>query len=209
MAPPTKDTTPTLSVQDIRQDSTTILSVPDPAAATVHEFTLGRAARCHVRFVDPWISGHHATIRAEPMVGPNSVDEEGHPRWLWLIRDAGSTNGLFHSGIQVGGKGYPSPWMVIEEGDSYYLSRSQVKFSFSGYFTKTGDTDPGEDEKPVVTDGPEVKPDAKDSAQIKSVWDLALLILTGPRDTANWIWWSFLAIVASAVALGIEWIKSR
>jgi pSer/pThr/pTyr-binding forkhead associated (FHA) protein len=198
---------PQLVIRIVENDKTTVLKMDDPTRP--QHWVVGRVSDCAVRIADTWVSAHHLVIRAAPMDGPNNTLSDGTPKTLWMLQDCGSTNGTYQAGILVGKRGHPSPWIVIEEDDKIMIGQSHLQFSFDGHFTaQGGDTDNAEGKQLTPTD---IKPPVPAPEQPKavSVWDIAALVLTGPKTTANWLWWLFLASVGSVVVLAIEWIKHQ
>ncbi len=211
-------TAPQLAINVVETDQTTMLTVADPQSRRPQHWTVGRAPDCAVRIADTWVSAHHLVLRAEAMEGPGSNDDEGNPRYLWMFKDSESTNGTYQGGVLVGRRGYPSPWILIEGDDGVVVGQTHLRFSFDGHFTcQSGDTDNSEGQTLAETPSdirPKAAPQVDVVAEILSdkevgLWDVVLLLLTGPRDRANWQWWAFLATVGSAVVVAIEWIKSR
>lgn len=189
---------------------TVILHLTNAAAELPQHWQIGRASDCAVRISDGCVSAHHATVRAEPIVGGNNYDLWGRRRYLWLFRDNGSTNGTYQDGIKVGGRAHPCPWIEIEDNDAFFLGSTKVRFSFDGQFTDTTSAD-GPPTAPTAP--PEVATDVRtpppSSSGSGSIWDIVALVLTGPKTTANWLWWLFLAVVGSGVFIALEWVRSR
>lgn len=192
---------------------TVILHLTNASAELPQHWQVGRAADCAVRVADKTVSTHHLTIRAEPIVGGNNYDLWGRRRYLWSFQDNSSTNGTFQDGIKVGGRGHPCPWIEIEDNDAVYLAKVKIRFSFDGQFTDSDredmtaapvdpPTDPSTPETPTDIRAPQPQ-----QQQPSNVWDIARLLLTGPSNLHNWIWWMFLAVTGSAVVILIEWIR--
>jgi hypothetical protein len=185
---------------------TIILHLTNAEQELPQHWAIGRSTDCAVVLKDTWVSAHHATIRAEPMQNGNNYDLWGRRRYVWMLRDNGSTNGLLQGGIRVGGHNQPCPWIMIEDNDSFFLGRTKIKLSFDGQFTEGGDTDSG-----TATEGPpdvitDIRPP---SPSPTTIWDIVSFVLSGPKSTDNWLWWLFLSVVGSGVFLAVEWIKSR
>jgi len=195
------------------EDETVILHLTNAVDELPQHWQIGRASDCAVRIRDKQVSAHHATIRAEPIVGGNNYDHWGRRRYLWRFKDNNSTNGTFQNGIQIGGRGHPSPWIEIEDNDSITVGQqTRIRFSFDGNFTDgTGEVTVGLVSEPHVTpSGPtDICSKASEEANRGTLWDILYLVLLGPKDLSNWLWWLFLAIVGSAVFLTLEWIRSR
>jgi pSer/pThr/pTyr-binding forkhead associated (FHA) protein len=195
------------------EDETVILHLTNAADELPQHWQIGRASDCAVRIRDKQVSAHHATIRAEPIVGGNNYDHWGRRRYLWRYKDNSSTNGTFQDGIQIGGRGHPSPWIEIEDNDSIMIGQqTRIRFSFDGNFTDgTGEITVGLVSEPYVTPSvpTDIRSKAEDAGPKDTLWDILYLVLLGPKSTANWLWWLFLAIVGSAVFLTLEWIRSR
>lgn len=196
------------------EDETVILHLTNAVDELPQHWQIGRASDCAVRIRDKQVSAHHATIRAEPIVGGNNYDHWGRRRYLWRYKDNSSTNGTFQNGIQIGGRGHPSPWIEIDDNDSITVGQqTRIRFSFDGNFTDgTGEATVGLVSEPHVT--PSVPTDIRSKASEETgtrdtLWDILYLVLLGPKDLSNWLWWLFLAIVGSAVFLALEWIRSR
>ena len=195
-----------------------VVNVPDFGGTVVLYFTnapqellqhwqIGRALDCAVRVPDPRVSRHHATIRAEPRSIGNDYDETGIRHYIWLVRDNGSTNGTFQRGIKIGGRGEPCLWLEIEEGDSIRVAGTKVRFSFTGTFGDDEDTDSGP--AAVKVDDHPTESEVGPHIDHNDIWDIVALVLTGPKSTANWIWWISLAIGGAILVLGIEWIRGN
>ena len=154
------------------------------------------------------MSAHHLVIRAEPMQGCHECTIDGDRRYIWMFQDSHSTNGTFQGGVMVGRRGQPSPWIVIEGDDDVTVGRSRLRFSFDGRFTdQGGDTDGGNSaEEILVPSDIKTKPPAPSPT---TPWEFAALVLTGPRDISNWLWWLYLGTVGSIVVIVIEWIKKQ
>lgn len=195
---------PTLVVNIPESGDTVVLYLTNAPAELPQHWQIGRAADCAVRIADPRVSGHHATIRAEPRSVGNDYTPDGTRRYIWLIRDNGSTNGSYQGSIKIGGRGESCLWLEIEEGDSVRVAGTKIRFSFSGRFGDDEDTASGAaqaEEPPTV---------ALPTAQgTDDLWDILALVLTGPKTTSNWVWWLFLAVVGAVVFVALEWIRSR
>lgn len=187
---------------------TITLHLTNATSELPQHWLIGRSKECAIRIADGRVSTHHATIRAEPMANGNNYDAHGRRRYIWMIKDNGSTNGLYQGPIKVGGRGTPCPWILIEDNDSFLIGPIKVKFSFDGQFTEGGDTNPGE----ITAVPSEIPTDIRPPVTPPSnatVWDLASFVLTGPKDLSNWIWWMFLASLAAATLVLLEWVKSQ
>lgn len=197
---------PTLVVNVPATGDTTVLYLTNAPEELPQHWQIGRSSDCAVRVADPRVSGHHATIRAEPLEIGSNYDAFGTRRYIWMVRDNGSTNGTYQGGIKVGGRGEPCLWLEIEEGDSIRVAGTKVRFSFSGRFGDDDDTDSG----PAVVDEPDDPPTVADPSarhDHNDIWDIVALVLNGPSSTANWLWWLFLAINGGVLFLALEWIK--
>lgn len=177
----------------------------------VHElpqhWLVGRAKDCAVRLEDSWVSGHHATIRAEPMLNGHNYDTDGRRRYLWTIKDNGSTNGTYQGGIKVGGHGFPCPSIEIEDNDSILIGRTRIRFSFDGYFTDRQDTDEASNEPPTVVphdSTTDIRPPIlHPPPEHSTTWaEVASVFIKGPEGLPAPVWWFFLTL-ASLFALWI------
>jgi hypothetical protein len=196
---------PTLVVNVPSTGDTTVLYLTNAPDELPQHWQIGRASDCAVRVSDPRVSGHHATIRAEPREMGDNYDQFGTRRYIWMVRDNGSTNGTFQGGIKIGGRGESCLWLEIEEGDSIRVAGTKVRFSFTGRFGDDEDTDSG----PAVIEADDPPTVAEPPARIdhNDIWDIIALVLTGPKTTENWVWWLFLAISGATLFLALEMIK--
>jgi hypothetical protein len=192
---PTKN--PFLAVNVVSTGEIIILDLSNAVHELPQHWLIGRAKDCAVRLGDSWVSGHHATIRAEPMENGHNYDEDGRRRYVWMLRDNGSTNGTFQGGVKVGGRGCACPWIEIEDNDSALLGRTRIRFSFDGYFTDRQDTDGHSDEPPTLIP-PDSTTDIKPpSSSSPTSWaDVVSIFLKGPEGFPTSVWWFFLTLAA-------------
>ena len=200
---PSSPLVPTLVVNVPGSGDTVVLALTNAPEERPQTWQVGRASDCAVRVVDPRVSKHHATICAEPRTTGQKYDESGARQYLWLFRDNGSTNGSWHGSIQIGGRGIACLWLEIEEGTTIRIANTKIRFSFLGHFGDDEDTDSG----PAVADDPPTVVEPLPTIDADDLWDIVALILTGPKTTANWLWWTFLAISGAALFLTLEIIK--
>ena len=187
---------PKLSVNVGADNQTTVLVVHE--LGQPQHWTVGRASDCAVRVEDSTVSAHHLIIRAEPISGPKHTDEDGDPKYLWMFKDSGSSNGTYQGGVMVGRRGQPCPWIVIEGDDGVSIGHSHLRFDFDGHFTDqtTMNDAEVEDAKIVLEAHPPT-----------SLWEFAAFVLTGPTNTHNWVWWLFLVFMGSLLVLAVEYIR--
>lgn len=203
-------TTPLLLAVNIPATGETItLYLTNAEQELPQHWAIGRSSDCAVRLSDSRISTHHATIRAEPMANGNNYDAQGRRRYIWMIRDNESTNGIYQGPIKVGGRGTPCPWILIEDNDSFLIGPIKVRFSLDGHFTDASDTDSGGTLTDATPDTPtDIKPPVPPPTPT-TVWDVVRLLLTGPKDLSNWLWWLLLSVIGSGLTIAIEWIRHQ
>lgn len=160
---------------------------------------VGRAEDCSIRLKDNWVSNYHAVVRAEPMENGNNYDEWERRRYIWMIKDKGSTNGTYQDGVKVGGKGCPSPWILIEDGDCIFLGRTKLRFSLNDKFI-TNDTEPGNqmcsetEDTEILIPGIRPKNHAEDKTFETNWPGLAMIVLRGPDGIPDSLWWIFISL---------------
>lgn len=143
------------------------------------------------------VSTRHALLRFT-----SYPDGGGEIIETWEICHVGRTNPTFYGSMGFNSALTPHDWQPIQDGDRFIFAHPDNTLIFRLFSEDTTEILKEDEEDPPTADlAPTPAPALPPATPRPWYAELIVLVLNGPKDLWNSIWWAFLAILAASIVL--------